>query len=404
LLFVATAVNYMDRQVLGILEPTLRADIGWTPAAYGHIVTAFQVAYAIGLVAFGRLIDTVGTRTGYAAAVLGWSTAAAFHGLARSALGFGVARFALGLGEAGNFPAAVKAVAEWFPSKERALATGLFNAGSNVGAILAPLVVPWLALTFGWRLAFVALGLLGFVWVIFWALFFDAPERSRLLGPEERSWIQSDPREPTAEPISWLRLFAFRETWAYIGTSTLVAPVWWFYLFWLPPFLNDRYGLDLQHLGPPLVVIYTAACLGSIAGGWLPVLLFRRGWSVNATRKMVLLLCAVCTFPVVFAAQTPHLPVATGLIGLAAAAHQGWSANMYTVVSDLFPRNAVASVVGLGATFGSMSSIVFTEWAGFIVESTGSYYTLFIACGSAYLAAVVVLQVLTPRLTPVRIG
>jgi ACS family hexuronate transporter-like MFS transporter len=403
LLFFATTINYMDRQILGILAPRLKEEIGWSERDYAHVVTAFQAAYAIGLVCFGRFIDTRGTKPGYAIAIVLWSVAAMCHALARSVFGFGAARFGLGLGEAGNFPAAVKAVAEWFPKKERALATGLFNSGTNIGAILAPLVVPWLAIHLGWQMAFVALGVLGFFWLIFWQLLYDSPETSRRISPEELAYIQSDPQEPAPEKIPWRRLFAFRETWAYIGTSILVGPVWWFYLFWLPPFLNRQYSLDLTTLGAPLVAIYTATCFGSIIGGWLPTLFFRLGWSVNGARKTALLICALCTLPVVFATRTPHLWVATALIALAASAHQGWSANMYTVVSDLFPKGAVASVVGLGATFGSVASIIFAESAGLILERTGSYYSLFIVCGSAYLAALAILQVLAPRMTPVRI-
>jgi ACS family hexuronate transporter-like MFS transporter len=404
LIFAATTINYMDRQVLGLLAPILEKDLGWSEMEYARIVMAFQAAYAIGLLGFGRLIDWIGTRHGYAISIFAWSVAAMAHALARGVLGFGVARFALGLGEAGNFPAAVKAVTEWFPRRERALATGVFNSGSNVGAILAPLVVPWLTLHYGWQMAFIVLGATGFVWLIFWYWLYALPAESVYVSPEELQHIQSDPPEPAQQKISWTALLRFRQTWAFVVGMSLSAPIWWFYLYWLPKFLHKQYGLDLATLGPPLVVIYTMTTVGSIAGGWLSGSLIKRGWSVNASRKTALLICALAVVPVVFAAQASNLWVATCLIGLAASAHQGWAANLFTLVSDLFPKQAVASVVGLGGMFGSLSALAFSQSAGYILQTTGSYWTLFVIAGSAYLVAFVIMHLLIPNMKPAEIN
>lgn len=404
LLFAATTINYMDRQVLGILAPTLEKSLGWNEIEYARIVMAFQAAYAIGLLGFGRLIDRIGTRHGYAVSIFAWSVAAMAHALARGVWGFGVARFALGLGEAGNFPAAVKAVTEWFPRRERALATGLFNSGSNVGAILAPLLVPWITLHYGWQMAFIVLGATGFVWLVFWYWLYGLPTQSRRVSPEELAHIQSDPPESTLEKIKWRELLRYRQTWAFVVGMSFSAPIWWFYLYWLPKFLNKQYGLDLATLGPPLVVIYTMTTVGSIGGGWLSGALLKRGWSLNASRKTAMLVCALCVVPVVFAAQASNLWVATLLIGLAASAHQGWAANLFTLVSDLFPKHAVASVVGLGGMFGSLAAVAFSQSAGFILQTTGSYWTLFIMAGSAYLLALGIMQLLIPNMKPAAVN
>jgi ACS family hexuronate transporter-like MFS transporter len=401
LLFVATTINYMDRQVLGILAPTLEKALGWNEIEYSHIVMAFQAAYALGLLGFGRLVDAIGTRHGYAISIFAWSLAAMAHALARGVFGFGVARFALGLGEAGNFPAAVKTVAEWFPSRERALATGLFNSGSNVGAILAPVLVPWLTLHYGWQMAFIVLGATGFVWMIFWYWLYATPAQSSRVSPAELAHINSDPPEPATEKIPWRKLLRFRQTWAFVLAISFTAPIWWFFLYWLPKFMHQQYGLDLASLGPPLVVIYTMTSAGSIGGGWLSGCLLKRGWSVNASRKTTLLICALCVVPVVFAAKASNLWVATFLIGLAAAAHQGWAANLFTLVSDLFPKQVVGSVVGLGVMFGSVAAMGFAQLTGLILQSTGSYWPLFIIAGSAYLLALAIIQILIPHMKPV---
>ncbi len=401
LLFFATTINYMDRQILGLLAPKLQAEIGWNEVQYARLVIAFQAAYAFSYAGFGRLIDRIGARNGYSLAIVFWSLAAMGHALARSVYGFGVARFALGLGEGGNFPAAVKAVTEWFPRRERALATGLFNAGANVGAVLAPLTVPWLTATYGWRAAFVVLGALGFVWVVFWWWLYESPRNSRRVSAAERALILSDPPQPAGPRLAWGRLLGYRQTWAYIVGTSLSAPIWWFYLYWLPKFLGGRFGLDLQKLGPPLVLIYSLTSLGSVGGGWFSGYLLRQGWSVNAARKTALLVCALAVMPVMLVTAQPNLWVAAGLVGLAAAAHQGWAANLYTLVSDLFPKEAVASVVGIGGTCGSLMAMVFSESAGTILQRTGSYWSLFLISGSAYIVALGIIQWLVPRMDPV---
>jgi ACS family hexuronate transporter-like MFS transporter len=400
LLFAATTLNYMDRQILGLLAPDLQREIGWSESQYAHIITAFQAAYALGLVVLGRLIDVTGTRLGYALSVTFWSVAAAAHGLARTVFGFGLARFALGLGEAGNFPAAVKAVAEWFPKRERALANGVFNSGSNVGAVLAPLVVPWLTLRWGWQSAFVVLGALGFVWLAAWFWLYESPERSRRVSAAELAHIRSDPPEAALERIRWQGLLNHRQTWAFVVGYALPSAVWWFYLYWLPKFLNARFEVNMLSMGLPLVVIYTVSSFGSVTGGWLSSWLLRRGWSVNAGRKTAMLVCALSVPPVMFAAHTSHLWVAIGLIAVAAAAHQGWAANLFALASDLFPKQAVASVVGLGGMVAAMAAMAFSESAGFILETTGSYWSLFVIAGFTYVAALAVIHLLVPRLTP----
>ena len=404
LLFFATTINYMDRQVLGLLAPTLQRDIGWSETGYAHIIIAFQAAYAIGLVVLGRWIDFIGTKNGYSFAVVFWSVAAAAHALVRTTFGFGVARFALGLGEAGNFPAAVKAVAEWFPRRERALANGIFNSGCNIGAVLAPLLVPWMAVRWGWPSPFVALGVLGFVWLVFWRIFYEAPEKSRRVSPEELAYIRGDVSETASPKIPLSKLLAHRQTWAFIAGYGFTAPIWWFYLYWLPKFLNKQYGLDLSNLGAPLVVIYSMTCFGSVGGGWLSSALMRRGWSLNAGRKTAMLVCALCVVPVVFAAHASNLWVATLLIGLAASAHQGWAANLFALASDLFPKNAVASVVGFGGMAGALTAMAFSESTGFILATTSSYWSLFAIASSAYLVALAIIHWLSPKLQPLKLN
>lgn len=403
LLFFACAINYMDRQILGLLAPTLQKEIGWNETQYAHIVTAFQAAYAIGLLGFGRFIDRTGTKNGYAISVFFWSLAAAGHSLARSIFGFGVARFALGLGEAGNFPAAVKAVAEWFPKRERALANGIFNSGCNVGAILAPLSVPWITAHYGWRAAFVALGALGFFWLAAWLWFYTAPEKSPRISAAELAHIQSDAPEAAMPTLGWGQLLRHRQMWAFLVGYAFTGPIWWFYLYWLPKFLNQRFGVNLLNLGLPLVIIYTVTSFGSVGGGWLSSRLLRRGWSTNAARKTAMLVCALAVLPVMLAAQTENLWLAIGLISLATAAHQGWAANLFALASDLFPKSAVASVVGVGGMGAAVMAMIFSESAGFILEKTGSYWSLFVIAGCAYLSALAIIHALAPRLAPAKL-
>jgi ACS family hexuronate transporter-like MFS transporter len=402
LLFFATTVNYVDRGMLNVLEPRLREEIHWTATQYGDINAAFSLAYAIGFLVMGRLIDRVGTKLGYTIALVVWSLAAAGHALARSAFGFGVARFLLGLGEAGNFPAAVKTTAEWFPRRERALATGIFNAGSNVGAVIAPLAVPFIALRFGWQAAFVATGLLGLVWVAFWLPFYDRPEKLDRVSPEELAWIRSDPPEPK-DQIPWLALLPHRQMWAIAVGKFLTDPIWWFYLFWSGKFFADRFHVDLKTIGPPLIVIYLLADIGSIGGGWLSSWLLARGWTTNGARKTAMLLCALCVIPVSFAPLVSSKWTAVFLIGLAAAAHQGFSANIYTLASDMFPRRAVGSVIGIAGTAGAVGGILMQAASGRIKDATGSYLTMFIVAGSVYVLSVLLIHLLAPSLAPARL-
>jgi len=404
MLFFATTINYIDRQVLGILatDQNFKTAIGWSEAEYGYVQTAFQGAYALGLLVVGRLMDRFGTRKGFSAAIIFWSIAAMGHALARSAFGFGAARFFLGLGEAGNFPASIKTVAEWFPKKERALATGIFNSGSNVGAIAAPLVVPYIAINYGWQLAFIITGLIGFIWLVFWLMIYRKPEEHPKLQAAELAHIQSDPPEPSTK-IPWGRLIPLRQTWAFALGKFLTDPIWWVYLFWLPKFLNTNYKLNITQIGLPLVVIYVVADIGSIGGGWLSSSLIKRGWTVNKARKFAMLICAVSVVPIVFAAKASNLWVAVGLVSIAAAAHQGWSANIFTMTSDMFPRRAVGSVVGIGGMAGSIGGMLIATTVGLILQYTGSYLPIFIIAGSAYLVALAVIHLLVPNLEPANV-
>jgi ACS family hexuronate transporter-like MFS transporter len=397
LLFFATTINYIDRAVLGILAPVLQNSIGWNEIDYGYIVVAFTGAYAIGLLFVGRFIDGVGTKRGYSVSMIVWSVAAVAHAFARSAFGFGSARFALGLGESGNFPAAIKGTAEWFPKKERALATGLFNSGPNIGTIIALVIVPWITLTWSWREAFIFTGLLGFISLILWLIFYDVPEKQKRVSKEEIAYIQSDPPEPPAEKVPWLRLLKYRQTWTFVVGKFLTDPIWWFYLYWLPKFLNERYHLDLAHLGLPLIVIYTMVTIGSVGGGWMSGAFIKRGWSINKGRKTVMLISALLIVPIFFASTVPEW-WAVLLIGLAAAAHQGWSANLFTTVSDMFPKKAVGSVVGLGGMAGAVGGMLIATGAGLILQFTGSYFILFAIAGSVYLVTLLIFHVLVPEI------
>lgn len=389
LLFLATTINYVDRQVLSLLAPDLQKEIGWNELQYGYIVTAFQAAYAIGQAFVGRFIDRVGTRLGFTYIVLVWSIAAAAHSLAASVLGFVLMRFLLGLGEAGNFPASVKTVAEWFPRKERALATGIFNSGSNIGAFLVPLLIPFVVAAWGWRAAFIITGATGFVWVLFW------------LALKERPASLAAEQDTPSRPLSWRTLVSLRSVWAYAIGKFLTDPVWWFYLYWLPKFLHDRFGLTLEAIGLPLITIYVAADVGSIGGGWLSAFLLGRGWSVNRARKFSLLVCAIAVVPVFFVSSASNLWTAVAFMSLATAAHQGWSANLYTLTSDIFPDRAVGSVMGAGGMLGAFGGMLAAAATGALLHLTGSYVPLFIAASSMYLIALLILHILVPRIEPI---
>jgi ACS family hexuronate transporter-like MFS transporter len=402
LLFFATTVNYADRQILGLLAPTLQREIGWSEAQYGLIVTAFQGAYAIGLLGIGRFIDRVGTRLGYSLALGWWSVAAMMHGLATSAMGFGCARFLLGIGEAGNFPAAIKTVAEWFPKRERALATGVFNSGSNVGAIVAPLLVPWLTLRFGWRWAFAGLGGAGLVWIVAWLLIYSEPARHPKLSPAELDYIRSDPAEST-EPIPWRVLIANRPVWGLLLARSITDPVWWFYLYWGPKFLNSQFGLKLDQIGLPVAAMYLVSSVGGIFGGWFYAYLIGRGRSNNAARKSAMLACAVMVLPIVLAPRVSSPWLATALICLAMAGHCGWAANIFTIVSDIFPKRAVSSVVGICGFGGASGGMLVSSAVGFVLQATGSYLTIFALASFSYLVGLSIIHLMSPRLATVNL-
>lgn len=399
MLLAATTINYIDRQVLGVLAPFLQDEIGWSEIQYGYIVMAFQGAYAIGLLCAGALIDRFGTRIGYALAISVWSLAAMGHALAASVAGFVVARFLLGLGEAGNFPAAIKTVAEWFPRRERAFAVGIFNAGSNIGAIVAPLMVPVVAAAWGWQAAFLCTGVLSAAWLVTWLVFYRTPEQHPKLSSAELAHIRSDPPEPAVK-VPWLQLLRHRQAWAFVAAKFITDPVWWLFLFWLGKFLASEYELSLAKIGLPMIVVYLMADVGSIAGGWLAGRFMRLGWSANRSRKGAMLVCALCVAPVTLVTQVDNLWLAVGLIGLAMAGHQGWSANVLTLPSDMFPRQTVASVVGIGGFAGAFGGMGMSYFTGSQLQSTGSYGTIFLIAGSAYLVALLCVHLLAPRLEP----
>jgi MFS transporter, ACS family, aldohexuronate transporter len=421
-LFFAATINYIDRQVIGILKPTLQQQFGWSELDYADIVFAFQLAYAIGLLLAGRLMDRIGTRLGFALAVIIWSVAAMAHAeavtlggiaapllailgvaYAPSVAGFIAARFALGIGEAGNFPAAIKTVAEWFPKRERALATGVFNSGTNIGAVVTPLVVPWVTLQFGWYWAFIVTGALGFLWVAAWLLFYNAPERHPRVSRTEMELIRSDPPEPSVR-VPWMQLLPLRQTWAFAIAKFMTDPIWWLYLFWVPDFLNRNHGVNLSSVGLPLMTIYLVADGGSIGGGWLSSALIKRGWTVNAARKTAMLVSALAVVPMMIAANVSSLWGAVALISLAASAHQAWSCNLFTLVSDTFPRQAVGSVVGFGGMMGAVGGMLIAKLTGALLQWTGSYVPVFIIAGSTYLIALLILHLLLPRLEPAKIA
>ena len=399
LLFFAATINYLDRQVIATLKGDLQRAGIWDEIGYSWVVFTFQAAYALGLLIAGRVMDHLGTRKGFSVSVLFWSVAAMAHALASSVMGFAAARFALGLGEAGNFPASIKTTAEWFPKKERALATGIFNAGTNVGILVAAAIVPPITLNWGWRWAFIITGLVGFVWLVFWLVLYRRPEEHPRLSKAELAYIQSDPPEPTTR-IPWMRLLPHKQTWAFAIGKFMTDPIWWIYLFWLPDFLNKNYKIDLKNIGLPLIIVYLIADIGSVAGGWLSSSMIKRGVSVNRARKTAMLICAIAVVPVVFAAKASNVWIAVLLVGLAAAAHQGWSANLFTTTSDMFPRRAVGSVVGIGGMAGAVGGMLISYIVGSILQLSGSYVPIFIIAGSAYLAAWVIIQLLVPNLEP----
>jgi ACS family hexuronate transporter-like MFS transporter len=402
LLFLATVINYVDRQMLGVLKPVLSEDLGWSETDYANIVFWFQAAYAVSYVLFGRFIDRIGARWGYAVAFIIWQIAHIAHAGARELSHFIAVRIALGAGEAGSFPAGLKAVTEWFPKRERAFATGIFNAGSNVGAIVTPLLVPAITLTMGWRAAFVITGVVSLLWLVVWLWIYRAPRENKIVRAPELAHIESDPPDPEAK-VGWLAVVLKRETWAFALAKFLTDPIWWMFLFWLPDFFAKTYDLDLKSFGPPLVAVYLLADVGSVAGGWLSLRLMRRGHSINVARKTAMLVCALLVTPVVFAQQVDQLWLAVLIIGVAAAAHQGFSANLFNLPGDVFPRRAVASVVGIGGMLGAVGGMLMAKYTGYVLDKLGTYTPMFIVAALAYLIGLAIVHVLSPRLMPVEL-
>ncbi len=397
LLLAAMAINYIQRQTIGLLKGPLQHEFSLDEIGYANIVFWFQAAYAIGYVTFGRVLDRIGARTGYTIAFILWNLSHMAAGLAMTTVQFTLARVGLGLGESGAFPASLKAIAEWFPQRERALAAGIFNAGTNLGAIIAPALVPVITAKWGWRAAFFFTGGIGMVWLVAWLACYRPPQQHPRVGAAELALIESDPADPVTA-VSWWRLLKLRETWAYASARFLIDPIWWFYLFWLPDFLNKTYHLDLRNFGPPLIAIYLISDVGSVLGGFSSSTLLKRGFSVNVARKLTLLVCALLVLPVLLVDGARELWMAVLLIGLAAAAHQAFSANVYTLPSDVLPRSAVASVIGIGGMMGAVGGMLFTQFVGQILQVTGSYRILFIIAASVYLVALLVIHILSPKL------
>jgi len=419
LVFFATTINYLDRAVISLLKSDLEKQFGWTESDYSNIVIAFQLSYATGLLFAGRFIDRIGTKLGYAISTFAWSIAAMAHGFVSSTFGFGVARSFLGITEAGNFPSAIKATAEWFPKKERAFATGIFNSGANIGAIVAPLTVPFIATQMGWWWAFILTGAIGFLWLIAWFAFYEIPARHKRLSKAEYDYIHSDVDEKNENDLaadtgktSWLQLLRFKQTWAFVFGKFLTDPIWWFYLFWLPAFLKAQYGLEGTATSLPVALVYTMSTFGSIFGGWLPLYLIKKNWVVFRARKTSMFLYALFALPVVFAQMlgSANMWLAVIIIGIATAGHQAWSANIFTTVSDMFPKKTVGSVTGIGGMAGALGGLLIAKLAGLLFDhykaigkiETG-YYIMFIICGIAYLTAWLIMHALVPKMKRVEV-
>ncbi len=415
LVFFATTVNYLDRQVISLLKDDyLQPLFHWSETDYANIIVVFQILYAVGMLGAGWVIDKIGTKLGYALSLAIWSLASIGHAFARSTVGFMAARGLLGVSESGNFPAAIKTVAEWFPKKERALATGLFNSGSNVGAIIAPLTVPLIAISFGWQWAFIITGAIGLIWLIFWLVVYEIPSKHKKLTKQEFEYIHSDKDEVSnnVEKVKWFKLLAYRQTWAFVIGKFLTDPIWWFYLFWLPSFLFQQYGMSQTDLALPIALVYTMTTFGSVFGGWFSGALINKGWPVYKARRTAMLVFALAVLPVVSAqalGQYSHW-YAILIVGLAASAHQAWSANIFTTASDMFPKKAVASITGLGGMAGGVGGILIAKLAGALLDYykalnsiTTGYYIMFIVCGLAYLTAWIIFNILAPKMKRVEI-
>lgn len=402
LLFTAMIVNYVDRQTLGFLKGDLSKEYGWNETNYADLVFWFQATYAISYIVWGRVMDRIGARWGFGVAFLIWQIGHLMTAWAGSLNGFIMSRLVLGVGEGGAFPGGIKAMADWFPKKERAFATGLFNAGTNIGAIITPLVIPFIALTWGWRACFIVTGAVGVLWLPVWLLVYRRPRENPRVSAAELAHIESDAADPV-ETVPWTKLLRYRETWAYAAGKFLIDPIWWMFLFWLPDFLAKRHGLDLKTFGLPVVAIYLMSDVGSVGGGWLSSRFMKMGWSINRSRKTVMLICALLAVPVAFAAEASNLWVAVAIIGVATAAHQGFSANLYTIPGDVFPRSAVGSVVGIGGMIGAIGGMAMAKYAGYVLDKIGSYTPIFVLAASAYLLALLAIHLLSPKLEPVKL-
>lgn len=407
LLFFATTINYLDRQVMGYLKPTLEIEFGWTETDYSHIVMAFTAAYAFGLLIFGRVIDKIGSKLGYTVSITIWSIAAMLHGLVKSTLGFGMVRTLLGLGESGNFPSAVKTVVSWFPKKERALATGFFDSGSNIGAVMAPVIIPWILGFYGWQAAFIITGSIGFIWLILWRIFYEVPEKQKRVSAAELDYIRSDDKdqEETGENIKWVKLFGMKQTWAFIIGKFFTDPIWYFFMYWLPSYFSSTFHLDLKKPSAPLIIIYTAATVGAIGGGYLSSKLIRKGWPVYKARKIALLVSALAVLPIVATRYADNIWVVVTLLCLAIAGNAAWSANIFTIVSDMMPSKAVSSVIGIGGMAGAIGGVLFPLGVGAILDYykginnlTAGYNILFIFCGLSFLIAWILIHWITPKM------
>ncbi len=407
LLFFATTINYIDRQIIGLLKDYLGKDFNWTETDYGHIVVAFTAAYAIGNILSGIIVDRIGTKKGYSFAIIFWSIAAAAHGLVKSTFGFYIARASLGLGESGNFPSAIRSIAEWFPKKQRAFATGIFNSGTNIAPVIMPSIILWIYNLYGWRMTFILTGSLGFIWLIFWLLLYEIPSKKKNVNQAELDFIESDVPEviiPGQEKTKWIHLLGMRQTWAFILGKFFTDPVWWFFLFWIPTYFNSRYHTNLSGSWGYLTVIYSITTVGSVLGGYFPGWLINRGWGIYRARKTAMLFYAICVVPVFFIQFTSGVWSTVLLLGLATAAHQAWSANIFTTATDVFPKSTISSVIGLGTMAGATGSALFPFLIGAILDHfkllgkiTAGYNIIFTICSCAYLVAWVVMRLLAPR-------
>ncbi|MEO9022946.1 MAG: MFS transporter [Ginsengibacter sp.] len=413
LLFAATTINYVDRQIFGLLKPDLEQIYGWTEIDYSRIIMAFTASYALGMLFYSRIIDKIGTKKGYTISVSVWSIAAMLHAFVRTVLGFGIARFILGLGESGNYPAAVKTIGEWFPKKERAFAVGIMDSGSNIGAAVGPILVPILLVSFGWQFAFIITGSIGFLWLIVWRIFYKIPSEQKYLSEAEFKYIhsgQESEEEESITKVTWLQLLKLKQTWAFIVGKFFTDPIWFFFLFWLPSYFSSIFHIDFREPSIPLVLIYSGTMIGSLGGGYLSSWLIKKGWPVYKARKMALLVAALCVVPIMVTRYTNNMWVVVALLCLSVAANQAWSANIFTIVPDMFPKKVVATVVGLGGMAGAVGSVLFPLFIGYILEFykksnniLAGYNIIFLICGSSFLLAWFIMHFLVPKMEKVHL-